>query len=327
MKKSGVDIILPNRIGDAVMTLPVIVCLKQLIESGDKSFKVKLLCIPALIKLFKALNLFDVEELNPYAKVKSWLNPADKAFFLETTSKNLGYHAKKTYGLSNPSKKLIKYSAETSYLHFDQTEEVLSKELSDFLRTQYDLSWCSIRYFGVCLDLGFSVEEIQKIFNFSPDFLSFNEEFYNYSPVFLKGSYLVFCMEAAYGKKGDSDRRWDDKYYFELAEKAYNHFNIDSVFVGIDNKNSIPDRPYFKDLRKKLDILELAQLLYRSKCYIGNDTGPLHIANLVKIPSIGIYFRANSLVDYSPIFPQFNIKIFNPGKSDDIFEVLEQMVK
>ena len=151
MKKHAVDIILPNRIGDAVMTLPVIVCLKQLIESGDKSFKIKLLCIPALVKLFKALNLFDVEELNISTKVKSWLNPSDKAFFLETTSKNLGYHAKKTYGLTNSSKKLIKYSAEANYLHFNQTEKSLSKDLTNFLRTRYDLSWCSIRYFGICL--------------------------------------------------------------------------------------------------------------------------------------------------------------------------------
>jgi len=86
-----IDIILPNRIGDSIMSLPSILCLKQLLESSnpDNYPKVTLFSSNDLTDVFQALNIFEVKRMSLKAKMKSWFKPADLAFFLYTSSKNM----------------------------------------------------------------------------------------------------------------------------------------------------------------------------------------------------------------------------------------------
>ncbi|QOR01930.1 glycosyltransferase family 9 protein [Campylobacter sp. 2014D-0216] len=43
------------------------------------------------------------------------------------------------------------------------------------------------------------------------------------------------------------------------------------------------------------DILNLAELISQSKCIISPSTGPIHIASNMKIPSIGLYPKKDSI--------------------------------
>lgn len=95
-KRETVDIILPSRIGDCVMTIPAIICLKQLTDKfPDRLLDVGIFSANQLTEVIKALDLFEVRQFGLFSKIKSIINPSDKAVFLHTTTKNYGFRAKK----------------------------------------------------------------------------------------------------------------------------------------------------------------------------------------------------------------------------------------
>lgn len=321
MKK--IDIILPNRIGDAVLSLPLMLCLKQLEDKYKKGNCITILPPSSLCNLFESLNLFKVKELNCLSKLQSFINPPDITFFMMTTSQNLGYCGKKKYGEVFPHKKLIKYDVNTQYLDFDYARANLPKELQEFLRNEYKLSRCSIRSFGFCYDLGYSTEDIISTFKFNTDYLNPQSQFSSFNIKKLPEKYIVICPEAAYGKKADSDRRWNIDNYFKIADFIYEKHNISAVFIGIDNKIKLPDKKYICDLRTKINLSATAKVILSSIGYIGNDTGPLHLSNLLKKKTLGIYFREGSTTDYSPIFYDLNKIILNPESIQKVLDLTD----
>jgi hypothetical protein len=326
MTTEKVDIILPNRIGDTILTLPSLLCLKQLREKyGPAHREYRLVSGLPFTEVLQSLNLFRVVRMNKAAKIKSWMLPADKAFFLSTTSKNLGFHARISYGLRLPNKRYIGYSVHTPYLSFPEQETVLPEDLVSFLESGFQFSSYTIKHFGICLELDYTVDQIRQTFRFDSASLSFPDEFYDWkSPI--KEKYLVFCMEAASGrKKHNADRRWKEEYFLDLAEKAYQKHGMMSAFIGIDDMPELPDRPYFHDLRRKLSLKQTALLLHHSCGYVGNDTGPLHMANLMKKPSIVVYLRDMRFC-HGPLFPHLATKFLKPQKPEDIYPALDKLV-
>lgn len=315
-KNETIDIILPSRIGDCILSFPALLCLKQLIErQSDKNLKIRLFSTNKLTEIIDKLNLFEVKQYNNFAKIKSFINPSNKAIFLEPSMRNLGFFAKKTYGIEISQKKL-KYSVNMPYLHTEQAPKYIEEKLLNFLADKYKFSICSIIYFRMLLELDFSSEDIIDTFDFTDDSLNF--EIKNTKKEQNIKNYMVFCMEAAYGGKHDADRRFNEEKYFEIAKEIYDKFGFNSAFIGIDDCIKLPAVDYIIDFRKKLDFLELAQLMKSSKGYIGNDTGPLHLANLMKSPSLGIYARENTIKNYGPIFSNLNTVSLNIPSLDEV---------
>lgn len=327
MVKNKVDIVLPNRIGDIILTLPAILCLKQLERRyGPDNTAYRLLTHVPMTRLLQALNLFEVTQIDLTAKIKSWINPTERVYFLSTTNKNLGFHAKATYGLKTVNKKLLRYSVNLPYLLFPEPSSVLPEELVTFLTDKFQLTRFSIKHFGLCLELGFSVEQIQNVFKFDDSSLALDDELFNCKPP-VESHYLVFCMEAASGrKKHNSDRRWKEEHFLDLAEKAHKEHGLQIAFMGLSDEPELPDKPYFIDFRGKLDLTQSAQLLHFSRGYVGNDTGPLHLANLMKKRSIGMYFREVAITDYRPVFPHYNKVFYKPQSPDEIYSCLEELI-
>jgi ADP-heptose:LPS heptosyltransferase len=322
-----IDIILPNRIGDTILTLPAIYCLKQLQEKyGADDAEYKLVTHLPLMEILQSLNLFKVIQISFKAKINSWLAPADKAFFLSTTSKNIGYRSRISHGLRMPNKKHIRYSVNLPYLSYPIPENVLPEELTSFLKSKFRFSGYTIRHLGLCLELGYTVDQIQDVFRFDRTYLSFNDGLFDWKPP-MNAKYLVFCMEAASNsKKVNADRRWNEEHFFDLAETAHGKYGKQAAFIGINNVPELPDKPYFIDFRQKLSLKKTALLLHYSDGYIGNDTGPLHLANLMGKRSVGMYFREGAVINYAPLFPELNTIFLKPRKPDEIYESLEKLV-
>lgn len=327
MATNKIDIILPNRIGDTILTLPAIICLKQLQEKyGAVHAEYKLVTHLPLTEILQSLNLFKVIQINLKTKINSWMAPADKAYFLSTTTRNLGYSSRLSHGLRMANKKHIRYSVNLPYLSYPIPETVLPEGLVIFLKSRFRFSGYTIRHFGLCLELGYTVEQIQQTFRFDTTYLFFTDDLFDWKPP-MTSKYLVFCMEAAYkSKKVNADRRWKEEHFFDLAEVAYRKYGKQAAFIGINNVPELPDKPYFIDFRQKLNLRKTALLLHYSDGYVGNDTGPLHLANLMRKHSIGMYFREGAVIDYAPIFPQLNTIFLRPQKPDEIYESLEKLV-
>ena len=319
MNENKIDIVLPVRIGDSILSLPGIICLKQLDNKYKNNSKIKILALPFIQKLLAPLNAFECKNLDIFSKISSNLFPAQNALFIEATSKNIGYKAQKTYGISNPAKKLQKYTYEADYLNFENIKEIFSDRLYSFLNEKCKLSLYSMSVFGFCMDLGYSEEQIIETFNFSPDNVSL-ENYSGYKTQELDGKYVVSCMEAGYGRKGNEMRYWGCENHFMLARKIYEEHNIKSVFIGKTQEDKLPDEDFFVDLRGKIDLYELACVMKNSVMYVGNDTGPLHVANLMKKKAVSLYFKENTLTESSPIFYDLNIQVFQPGSVEEVYE-------
>lgn len=307
-KVQTIDIILPSRIGDSILGFPSLLCLKQLLDKfPERKLQVTIFSTNKLTEIIKALVFFEVKQFSNIEKLKTIFNPSDKAIFLHTTMDNLGFFAKKTYGINITGKK-ISYQYDMPYLYVDQTQRYFPQTLFNYLKENYNFSTITISFFGMLLEIGFSFDEIIETFVFNENSLNLKEDVTTWKPKI--DNYIVFCMEAAYGRKVDSDRRFSPESYFEISKNIYEKFGLKSAFIGIDDKVKLPDAEYFYDFRKKIDFVKLAQLFKYSKAYIGNDTGPLHIANLMKKPSLGIYSRKTSMTTtYYPVFNTLNTQV------------------
>ena len=252
---------------------------------------------------------FELKVLNLSDKFFSWFFPYDKAFFLAPSNSNFGLRAKISYGEVIKQKPLMRYSKDLYFLGRPRnTQDILGDKLFNFLRNNLGLSFASIRFFGICKELDISAEEIINNFNLPSNFTC--DEIGEI--IKTKEKYLVFCAEASYGSKKDLGRRWSAEKFLELANITYEKYGLKSVFIGIDNKEFIlPEKAHITDLRQKLNLLELISVLKNSMGYVGNDTGPLHLANLLGIKSLGIYLKT-SPEEYGPIFPRLNIPVMNP---------------
>ena len=169
-----IDIVIPWRIGDAILNIPMLVCLKQLNLKYNTNNHVKIIAKPFLSKLYAPLDIFKCKPLNVGSKIISHLKPADIVFFTETINSNWGYTAKKTYGLTNTFKKAIKFNKELPFMNINKFREFIPEELISFLQDKYGLSQYSISLFGILLELGYTVKQIIETFDFSPKCLALN---------------------------------------------------------------------------------------------------------------------------------------------------------
>ena len=90
-------------------------------------------------------------------------------------------------------------------------------------------------------------------------------------------------------------KRWAPERYAELADwlRAQKRANI--LFVGV--KEEIPIiteiqrlmRAESNNIAGKTTLTELASILHISNVFIGNDSGPMHLAAAVGTPTIGLY--------------------------------------
>ncbi|GFE59293.1 hypothetical protein AOG1_31730 [Geobacter sp. AOG1] len=254
----------------------------------------------------------------------SWVHPPDKAYFLSTTSKNIGYQAKTRYGLRLPNKKHVHYDINLPYLGMSPLDSELPDDLVSFLQSNFSLPMYSIKHFGICLEFGFSVEQIINEFRFDSSSLLATNQYFTNDPLFTS-EYMVFCMEAAYNKNRAAYRRWNEENFLAFAEKLYLHYGIESIFIGLQNHPQIMQKSYFKDMRGKLTLDQIVQLLSHSRGYIGNDTGPLHLANLLRKKSIGIY-ASDGAIAYRPLFPELNRACLNTQTPEEIYSCTEFLI-
>ena len=123
------------------------------------------------------------------------------------------------------------------------------------------------------------------------------------SGVGIKAEGPIACIHPGAGKRF---REWTSEGFSEVADwLSAKGFQV--VFVGgSGDSNKINDilslsgsKPF--NLGGKLSIGELIALLEISSLYIGNDTGPLHLAAAAgTLPVIGLFFRPGAETTWYP---------------------------
>ncbi len=131
-----------------------------------------------------------------------------------------------------------------------------------------------------------------------------------------------------------SAKVWSDSNFVELinlilTEKGLNcniiltgtkdeEFHVNFIYNGISDRSRV-------FMLLELNMKELAALLQRSVLFIGNSTGPIHIAAAVGAFVVGLYSpaRVESPVRWGPVTDKK--KIFVPERDDNTRNVMEDI--
>ncbi len=109
-------------------------------------------------------------------------------------------------------------------------------------------------------------------------------------------------------------RRWPQENYVELILGLYHRFGIKTVLVGgkedISYANEftvkLPNNIDTLNFCGKLSIKELIGLFSKSRLLITNDSGPLHIASIVGLPTVS-FFGPETPYLYGPLGSEHHV--------------------
>lgn len=110
-------------------------------------------------------------------------------------------------------------------------------------------------------------------------------------------------------------RRWPKEYFIELIEGLIKKYSVHVIFIG-DQKDSeyvsetmeqIPFKEYTHNFSGRTSWPQLVYLLGKMRLFICNDSGPLHLANYIGIPTVSFFGPETPLI-YGP-----------EGQSDIVF--------
>lgn len=89
-------------------------------------------------------------------------------------------------------------------------------------------------------------------------------------------------------------KEWNMEKFAELSEKLKEQFDFDTIFIGSKKEEErileIQKRIPFKTFAfAGYDLLDLAALCSKASLFVGNDSGPMHIADVLNIPIVGLF--------------------------------------
>jgi heptosyltransferase-3 len=120
---------------------------------------------------------------------------------------------------------------------------------------------------------------------------------------FLKGNGIAdFCVIHAGARR--ELRRWTDTGFATLCDWLYREKGLHVVFAGtpeeepqiarITEKMGIP----FTLFTQGFSLMDLAALLEKASLFVGNESGPLQIADAMKVPLVGLFGPGVPVVFY-----------------------------
>lgn len=137
-----------------------------------------------------------------------------------------------------------------------------------------------------------------------------------------KDKFIVLCPFARLDEK-----KWKYKNYVQLSKILVNN-GKKIVIIGSHEEYDIGQTlmedigSLTNNLCGTLNIVELCKLFDESEMYIGNDTGPMHVAGLLDIPSVALFSRHSNPGKFYPMGEKIYI-IRNQSSSIDSISVDE----
>jgi ADP-heptose:LPS heptosyltransferase/SAM-dependent methyltransferase len=105
-----------------------------------------------------------------------------------------------------------------------------------------------------------------------------------------------------HGRSEQAVREWVDNRWSELLQRISTELGLSVVEIGLTSVlHSTPEHLRAISLCGRLSILETAEVIRRSRLFIGIDSGPAHLANAVGTFGVllfGKYFRFETYVPY-----------------------------
>jgi len=114
---------------------------------------------------------------------------------------------------------------------------------------------------------------------------------------------------AIHAGAGNVTKQWPEAYFAALIELLLERDRVNVLLVGGPDDQTLSDgivqrvqRPErIASIAGGVKLDDLAGLLVRCRLFIGNDSGPKHIAAMVGVPTIGIHSGVVDAVEWGPV--------------------------
>lgn len=111
---------------------------------------------------------------------------------------------------------------------------------------------------------------------------------------------------------GAATRQWPADHYAELIDRLVAGYDVSIAVIGGPDEAAIADaviekvhdRRSVHSLVGKIKLSELPSLLASSALYVGNNSGPKHIAAGLGVPTVGIHSGAVDAREWGPVGPR-----------------------
>ena len=159
----------------------------------------------------------------------------------------------------------------------------LNKKIKDekYLAQRHEVSYSIDLVSLICRDVFIPEMELPVDSRQSLDFLS--------EALDTSGKYVVIHPFTSHEAK-----RIGDEFWVELVDKIKKRFTADIVIIGEQADGAaaklLEAKVEVKSIVGKLSLRNLAAFLkYNCRVFIGLDSGPMHLASMLKVPVVGLF--------------------------------------
>ena len=268
----------PNWLGDIVMSMPAI----SLIKERYKDIKITVMAKKSMYGIFTVSDLVD-----DCIEVKNFQNLRKYNFDAALLFPNSFESAFRIFG--HGIKRRIGYKAD--YRNFMLTDAVDRK----------DVRWAHTADYYVNLLKAIGIDKKRPTIK-----LNIKDEILNKAKEYMKEVNPDNKMVFAYGIGATNSlgKIWKEEYFAEVANYLSNKYDALTLFITTPNEKEISDKisaMLIKDpIIPYMSLDMIAAVLSLCKGFIGNDSGAMHVASIVGIPTLALYFATPSYQN-SPI--------------------------
>ena len=268
----------PNWLGDIIMSMPAI----HLIKEKYKGIKITVMAEKSMLGIFTVTDLIDdYIELKRFPKLRKYNFDAALIFpnSVESAFRVFGHGIKMRIG----------YKAD--YRNFMLTKAVDRK----------DVRWIHTSNYYVNLLRAIGINEERPNIK-----LKIKEDVLNKAKDYLKTVNPENKKIFAYGIGATNSvgKIWREEYFAEVANYLSNKYDALTLFITTPNEKEVSDKISAMLLKEPIipymSLDMIAAILSLCDGFIGNDSGAMHVASIVGIPTLALYF-ATPAYQNSPI--------------------------
>lgn len=268
----------PNWLGDMVMSIPTIYLLRE----KFKDIKITVMGKKSMLGIFKAGDLVDdCFEIKTFPNLRKY--NFDAALILPNSFES----AFRVFG--HGIKMRIGYKADCR--EFMLTDAVDRKEVRWIHTADY--------YINLLKTLGIDKKRPEVKLQIKEELLSKAHDYLkNVNPENKK----IFAY--GIGATNSIGKIWKEEYFAEVANYLSNKYDALTLFITTPNEKEISDKISAMLLKEPIipymSLDMIAAILSLCDGFIGNDSGAMHVASIVGIPTLALYF-ATPAYQNSPI--------------------------
>lgn len=283
----------PNWLGDIIMSMPAI----YLIRQKYKDIKITVMTKKSMFGIFNAADLVDnVIDLKPIKRLRKY--NFDTAILFPNSFES----ALRIFG--HGIKRRIGYKSD--YRNFMLTDAVDRKEVRWIHTSDYYVNLLKV----IDIDAkrpSFTLKIKNEIIDKAKEYLR------KVNPDNKK----IFAY--GIGATNSFGKIWKEEYFAEVANYLSKKYDALTLFVTTPNEKEISDKIsamlYNEPIIPYMSLDMIVAILSLCDGFIGNDSGAMHVASIVGIPTLALYF-ATPAYQNSPIGINSKIiekKVDNPA--------------